>query len=138
METIPNEVCTYSYMAKTEDSVAKTVEVGFDKQCMTQMVTVCQPSPGYGYHSYGHQYCKEVSQETCYNVPKVMPLDVPVMLTYPEPMKTCVDRPILLPRVECEDMTEKKCETMLAAPACQYVELSLPKQVCVELVYGHS
>ena len=46
METIPNEVCTYSYMAKTEDSVAKTVEVGFDKQCMTQMVTVCQPSPG--------------------------------------------------------------------------------------------
>ena len=42
---------------------------------------------GYGYHSYGHQYCKEVSQETCYNVPKVMPVDVPVMVTYPEPMK---------------------------------------------------
>ena len=42
---------------------------------------------GYGYHSYGQQYCKEVSQETCYNVPKVMPVDVPVMVTYPEPMK---------------------------------------------------
>ena len=109
---------------------------------------------GYGYHSYGHQYCKEVAQETCYNVPMVMPLQVPVMITYPEPMKNCVNKPISLPRVTCEDITEKKCimvpeimediemvdkcETMLAAPNCQMVELSLPKQVCVELVYGHA
>ena len=46
VETVPNEVCTYTYMAHTEDSIAKTVEVGFEKDCMTQMVTVCQPSPG--------------------------------------------------------------------------------------------
>ena len=31
-----------------------------------------------------------------------------------------------------------KCETVLAAPSCQMVELTLPKQVCIELVYGHS
>merc|ERR1712025_1130717 len=102
------------------------------------MVTVCQPKAGYGYHAYGHQYCKEVAQETC----------------YPEPMKNCVNKPISLPRVTCEDITERKCimvpeimediemvdkcETMLAAPNCQMVELSLPKQVCVELVYGHA
>jgi len=154
METIPNEICTYSYMAHTEDTVAKTVEISFEKECMTQMVTVCQPKAGYGYHSYGHQYCKEVSQETCYNKPMVMPMDVPVMVTYPEPMKTCMDKPIMLPRVSCEDIMEEKCimvpetmddiemvekcETMLSAPSCQMLELSLPKQVCTELVYGHS
>merc|ERR1712150_123149 len=73
------------------------------------MVTVCQPKAGYGYHSYGHQYCKEVSQETCYNKPMVMPMDVPVMVTYPEPMKSCMDKPIMLPRVSCEDIMEEKC-----------------------------
>merc|ERR1711936_948374 len=154
METIPNEICTYSYMAHTEDTVAKTVEISFEKECMTQMVTVCQPQAGYGYHSYGHQYCKEVSQETCYNKPMVMPLDVPVMVTYPEPMKTCMDKPIMLPRVSCEDIVEEKCimvpetmddiemvekcETVISAPSCQMLELSLPKQVCTELVYGAS
>ena len=53
---------------------------------------------GYGYHSYGHQYCKEVSQETCYNVPVVTPLEVAVMLTFPQPMRECMDKPISLPR----------------------------------------
>ena len=68
--------------------------------------------------------------------------------------KECVNKPITLPRVTCEDIMEKKCivvpeimddiemvekcETMLAAPKCQILELSLPKQVCVELVYGQS
>merc|ERR1712128_166678 len=69
IEEIDNEVCTYSYQPKTEATTAKTVEVSFEKQCDTQMVSICQPTPGYGYHSYGHNYCKEVAQETCYNVP---------------------------------------------------------------------
>merc|ERR1712201_11413 len=58
IEEIDNEVCTYSYQPKTEATTAKTVGVSFEKQCDTQMVTVCQPTPGYGYHSYGHNYCK--------------------------------------------------------------------------------
>jgi len=152
-ELVANEVCTYSYMAHTQDSTATTVEVTFKKECMAQMVTVCQPGPGYGYHSYGHQYCKEVSQETCYNVPVVAPLEVAVMLTFPQPMRECMDKPISLPRVTCEDITERKCisvpelmedtevvdkcETVeAAAPSCTMLELELPKQVCKELVYG--
>ena len=154
MEIIPNEICTYTYMSKTEDTVARTVKVSFAKECLTQMVTVCQLSKGYGYHSYGHQHCKEVSQETCYNVPIVKPVEEPVMVSYPEPVKKCADKSISLPRITCEDIIEKKCimvpetmddkemvekcETVLAAPACQMVDLTLPKQVCVQLVYGQA
>merc|ERR1719288_309376 len=154
IEVIPNEICTYHYEQKTEETTAKTVEVTFEKQCDTQMVTVCQPTPGYGYHSYGHNYCKEVAQETCYNVPVVTPVFPPVTVAYPEPIKTCVDKPISLPRISCEDLVENKCITVpeveddvaviekcitqLGAPDCSTVELTLPKQVCKEINYGYA
>ena len=159
IEEIDNEICTYSYQARKEDTTAKTVEVTFKKECKVQMVTVCQPAPqGYGHggygHGYGHNYCQEVAQETCYNVPVVTVVEPPVEVAYPEPIKTCVNKPISLVRISCEDLTAEKCITVpeveeateasekcitqLAAPACQNVELTLPKQVCVELVYGHA
>merc|ERR1719166_260102 len=162
IEEIPQEICTYGYQKKYEDTTAKTVEVAFRKETQVQMVTVCQPGHqgyghhghhGYGYGGYG-KYCKEVAQETAYNVPVVSPVDVAVKVAYPEPFKTCVNKPISLPRVSCEDLSEErtitvpevedatetvaKCQTQLAAPACQKVELTLPKQVCVELVYGYA
>merc|ERR1711935_1163219 len=71
VEVIDNEICVYSYAQKVVATTAKTVTVPFARECNTQMVTVCQPTPGYGYHQYGHNYCKEVAQETCYNVPVV-------------------------------------------------------------------
>merc|ERR1712200_372107 len=131
IEEIDNEVCTYSYQPKTESTTAKTVEISFKKECETQMVTVCQPQGyGYGHQGYGHNYCKEVAQETC------------------------VNEPISLPRISCEDLTEEKCVTVpevedvteaaekcvtgLTDPACQAVELTLPKQVCVEINYGYA
>ena len=114
----------------------------------------CQPTPGYGYNSYGHNYCKEVAQETCHNVLVVTPVEPAVEVAYPEPIKTCVNKPISLPRISCEDLTEEKCIifrevedstvtsekciTQLAAPACQTVDLTLPKQVCKEINYGYA
>ena len=56
VEVIPNEICVYSYQQKVVNTTAKTVEIPYEKQCDTQMVTVYQPTPGYGYHSYGHNY----------------------------------------------------------------------------------
>jgi len=154
VSVIDNEICTYSYQQKTEATTAKTVEVPYKKECDTQMVTVCQPTPGYGYHSYGHNYCKEVAQETCYNVPVVTPVEPAVEVAYPEPIKTCVNKPINLIVISCEDLTEEKCITVpevkddieveekcitqLAAPACQTVDLTLPKQVCKEINYGYA
>jgi len=173
-ETIDNEVCTYSYQDQTQATTAKTAEVTFEKQCSTQMVTVCQPAQyGYGHHGYGkrdaeaadkdvekrdagygNNLCKEVAQETCYNVPIVTEVNPPVEVVFPTPVKTCVNKPLALPRISCENLSEEKCITVpkveddaesvekcvtsLAAPACQQVELTLPKQVCVELVYGYA
>merc|ERR1712072_1479581 len=161
-EVIPQEICTYKYQQKTEDTVATTVEVTFAKKEDVQMVTVCAPGGhhgGYGHGGYGGyggygKYCKEVAQTTQYNVPVVTPVDLPVVVAYPEPIKVCVDKPISLPRVTCEDIVStkcitvpevedavesvEKCDVQLAAPACSNVELTLPKQVCVELVYGYA
>merc|ERR1712045_595089 len=152
IQVIDNEICTYSYQQKSEDTTAKTVAVTFEKICDVQMVTVCQPTPGYGYHSYGHNYCKEVAQETCYNTPVVTPVEPAVTVAYPEPIKTCVNKPIDLPVISCEDIVSEtcitvpeveegvavveKCVTAIAAPACSTVELPLPKQVCKEINYG--
>merc|ERR1712025_632931 len=138
VEVIPNEICVYSYNQRVVDTTAKTVEVPFKKECDTQMVTVCQPTPGYGYHSYGHNYCKEVAQETCYNVPVVTVVEPAVQVAYPEPQKSCVNKPIDLIRISCEDLTAEKCITQLAAPSCQNIDLTLPKQVCKELNYGYA
>jgi hypothetical protein len=161
---IPNEVCSYSYEPKSEDTTGKTVEVAFNLESKTSMVTVCAPqAPAYGgygghhgggYGGYGHQYCNEVAQTTQYNVPSVPIVEPPVTVVYPEPKKTCVDKPISLPVVACEDIVENKCIQVpaieessvsvakctygLGEPACQKVELTLPKQVCVELVYGYA
>jgi len=162
IEEIPNEICTYSYRQKTVGTTAQTVEVSFKKEENVQMVTVCQPGHhghGYGHGGYGGyggygKYCKEVAQTTQYNVPVVTPVDVAVDVAFPEPIKTCVNKPIKLPRVSCADLSEEKCitvpevmdavesvekcDTQLAAPDCNKVELTLPKQVCIELVYGYA
>ena len=72
-ETIDNEICVYEYQPEDRAATAKTVKVTFDKECKTQMVTVCDPAYA-SYHGYHHGYgahCKEVKQTTCYNTPKV-------------------------------------------------------------------
>ena len=153
IQVVPQEVCTYKYEQKTEDTTAKTVEVTYEKVNNVQMITVCQAG-GYGPYGPTPHYCQEVAQETAYNVPIVTPVDVAVTVAYPEPQKVCVDKPISLPVVSCADITEEKtikvptvedsevtvpeCKAQLGAPACQNVELTLPKQVCKELVYGHA
>ena len=87
-------------------------------------------------------------------MPVVTIVEPPVDVTFPEPVKACVNKPIALPRISCEDLSEEKCitvpkveddveemdkcVTVLADSDCQAVELTLPKQSCVELVYGYA
>merc|ERR1712141_732563 len=129
IEVIPNEVCVYEYEQASEQT--------FEAE---------------GHHSDAKTV--EVAQTTQYNVPTVPAVDVDVKVAYPAPKKVCVDKPIDLPRVTCEDLSEEKCIQVpeieessvtvdkctyaLGKAACQAIELTLPKQVCVELVYGYA
>ena len=103
------------------------------------------------YHTYGHNYCKDVAQETWYSVPVLTVVEPTVAVIYPEPIRTCVNKPISPPSArtseekcitvhEIEVVSEafEKCVTSLTDPACQAVELTLPKQVCKEINYGYA
>ena len=125
IEVVPNEVCTFSYEQETEDTTSKTGEVTFERV---------------------------VAKENTYNVPAVTPVDVPVTVAYSSLVKTCVDKPINLPIVTCNDISEErtiqvpsvrddavvvcKCSAGLGEPACSKVELTLPKQACEEIFYN--
>merc|ERR1711910_146174 len=122
VEVIDNEICVYSYSQKVVPTTAKTVTVPFKRECNTQMVTVCQPTPGYGYHQYGHNYCKEGAQK---------PIDLIRISCEDLTEEKCITVPEVMDDIELEE----KCITQLAAPACQTVELTLPKQVCKEINY---
>jgi len=153
-EEIEEEVCVHTYQSKAEDTMATTYAVSFRQECQTQTVTVCQPSAGSGYYSYGQQDCTEEEQKTCYKVPMVMPRQETVTVSYPEPVEECMQKTIIIPKVTCEDVTEKRCvmvpeimddmemveicEVTLGPPSCQAMEVVLPKQVCKELVYGQT
>jgi len=106
-------------------------------------------------HGYGYgKHCKEVAQTTTYSVPKVTVVEPAVTVSYPVPSFPCEDKPIDLPVIQCADLEEErtimiptvvdseviidKCVSTLGAPKCNGVELTLPKQVCKELNFGHT
>merc|ERR1712025_948800 len=154
VEAVPNEICVYAYQAKEVPTEAKTVAVVYTTPCTTQMVTVCEP--GYQpYGGYGHDvHCKEVAEETCYNAPTLEDDIQPQTVQFPEPIKQCVNKPIDLVVVSCEDLVEEKCiivpevevseethevcRTELGEPDCNTVTLDLPKERCIEIVYGYA
>ncbi|XP_023328541.1 protein piccolo [Eurytemora carolleeae] len=151
-------LCSIKYESKPRTAEGTLVEVGFEKECNKQMVTVCEPTyprhHGYSYQQGSYQHCKEIAQETCYNIPSVHPKPTQVEVQVPEPVQDCGPRKVVLPSIECEDITEEKCVSVpaiepadvqaeqctvqIGPPECNPIELILPKQVCVELVYGHA
>ena len=71
-ETIPSEICVFDYKPKDITAQAKTVKVHFKKICEKQMVTVCDTNYPHGFQFPSFEaHCRELEQETCYNVPKV-------------------------------------------------------------------
>jgi len=157
-EEVTVNVCTITYSPAPVQAEATLVEVTFKKECNKQMVTVCQPQSGYQSHGYGgynkgsYQHCKEIAQETCYNKPSTVPKSEPVTLMVPTPSQDCGPQQITIPTVQCEDITEESCVQLpgveetdiqaqqctvpLGGPKCDQMELTLPLQVCRELVYG--
>ena len=104
-------------------------------------------------HGYGYgQHCKEVAQTTTYQVPKATVVEPPVTVEYPEAKEICRKEEIQLPVIQCAVLEEEKtimvptvedseveiekCVSVLGAPDCKGVELTLPKQACKELNFG--
>merc|ERR1711971_771427 len=79
---------------------------------------------------------------------------VQVEITLPEPVQRYQRRQVVIPTIQCEDLSERSCvklpnaeETTLDVtacipvvdkPKCDKVELVLPKQICRELLYGYA
>merc|ERR1712200_101127 len=73
-----------------------------------------------------------------------------ITLDTPVPEKMCENRPVMLPRVKCEEVVEKrcfqlpsadldsttleKCSTQLGSPKCRQVPVKLPRQVCSRVI----
>jgi len=153
VSVVANEICVYTYGPKEVDTTAKTVSVVYSTPCTVQMVTVCDP--GYQAYGYGHEvHCKEVGQETCYNEPALVDDIQPQSVIFPEPSEVCVQKPIDLVVVSCEDIVTEKCiivpeiedgtevlqvcKPQLGEPDCQDIVLELPKERCIEIVYGYA
>ena len=92
LESQTVRVCLVGYQDKKDLVEATTVEVKFSKACSKQMVTVCQPQPSHQYNQHTVQHCKEVAQETCYNVPNLEQKKINVEITLPEPVEKCETR----------------------------------------------
>ena len=81
----------------------------YSKECMEQMVTVCQP--GYGGYGGYHSKCKELAQETCYNKPSTAPRQEEVTLMVPTPSQECSPMQVQIPTINCEEVTEERLYT---------------------------
>merc|ERR1712025_151674 len=147
-EIIEGEICTASYSTKKQPAQLQSAEVTVTQNCQASYSTVCQANSAYGYHSYGpHKYCKDVPQQSCYQVPKVGPVSQQTEMSAPEPSTSCKKVSISVPKVTCEDVVTNKCVQVpqieeqqvetdkcevapSSTPSCKTVNLSLPKTVC--------
>jgi len=136
-ESVDNELCYYTYTDGQVEGEVKSVDVAYDLKC--------EDAPSH----YGHGYGKDQSK-VCYNKPKLSPATSSITLETPVPEKQCENRPVMLPRVKCEEVVEKrcfqlpsadldsttleKCSTQLGAPNCRQVPVKLPRQVCSRVI----
>lgn len=141
IEDLNVDVCSYSYTTEDVQATAKVADVKYSKRCETTLVSKCNQVD---------TDCKDIPQETCYNSPSVKSKDMQVTLSIPKPEKKCDIMKISAPKVNCRDLQEErcfvkvtmkekvekveKCISKLGKPKCENIKLSLPKQVCKELV----
>ena len=57
---------------------------------------------------------------------------VNVVCELPQSEKRCIQ----VPEVEEDLQTVEKCQPVVSDPICRRIELTLPKQVCQDIVYG--
>jgi hypothetical protein len=75
-------------------------------------------NPKYGYGSYTH--CKEIEQETCYNLPVVKNEEIEVKLAFPEANRKCEKMTVTVPKITCEDEVMTYCFVYIFSFLCYF------------------
>ena len=50
-----------------------------------------------------------LSRHECQQLPELVPVVKPVSVKLPQPEETCIIKQVLLPRVECQQVKERRC-----------------------------
>ena len=151
---VEQSVCRYHYQYRLQEAGVEAVEVTYEKECRDQSVTVCDPH--YLQHLQ-HQHCRDISQQTCHLRPQVKRSHEMVEVRYPEPVLTCGQQTVRLPRIQCQVRVRETClsqpalhhteETVASCGSqaqpgqpggetCRRARLSLPTQTCRERDFG--
>jgi len=145
-EVVNNEVCATYYEQRRVDAEIKTVTAKFEKVCKDEAICVAPPpAAAYGYQ--GPAECAKEYRHVCYKEPILIPLTKKVSIMLPYPLEKCVTYPILLPRISCTQVEDKKCMAVprvrkgllltvnkcsvnFGDPECSETVLTLPRQGC--------
>merc|ERR1712106_197648 len=148
-EIVDNEVCAYSFTLVPVETEAKLVDVKWEKSCADDTVCLNPHHASGGYAAPTH--CVEDYRHVCHLSPALYPVIKKVVIKLPKPVETCINKQVLLPRLDCDQVHERrcmlaprtqpgptikldKCSVVVGEPACSYTVLQLPRQGCLQKI----
>jgi len=143
------DVCAVAYKLVQVAAEAKLVDVIWEKSCLEEKVECVGSAPGYGAPTA--YSCPEKIKVVCQQNPVLAPVVAPINIKLPKPVNTCITKEIVLPRVKCQKVSEKrcnhvpkvvpgesilleKCSVSVEGESCAEAVLQLPRQACVASV----
>merc|ERR1711887_24892 len=146
-DIVNNEVCAYSFTLVPVETEAKLVDVKWEKSCTEDTICVNPHHKPGGYAAPTH--CTEEIGHVCYLSPVLYPVIKKVVIKLPKPVETCINKQVLLPRLECQKVYERrcmlvprthpgptvkldKCSIVVGDPTCTDTVLQLPRQGCLQ------
>jgi len=148
-EISDSEVCAYSFTLIPVETEAKLVDVKWEKSCADDTICVNPHHAVGGYAAPTH--CVEEYRHVCHLSPVLYPVIKKVVIKLPQPVETCINKQVLLPRVECDQVHERrcmlvprthpgpnikldKCSVVVGDQACSDTILQLPRQACPQKI----
>merc|ERR1712215_532301 len=146
-DIVDNEVCAYSFTLVPVETEAKLVDVKWEKSCTEDTICVNPHHTPGGYAAPTH--CVEEYRHVCYLSPILYPVIKKIVIKLPKPVETCINKQVLLPRLECDKVHERrcmlvprthpgptvkldKCSIVVGDPTCTDTVLQLPRQGCLQ------
>merc|ERR550517_1675660 len=93
------EVCATRLTMISQEAEARVVSAVWREECEEERT--CLPGPGY--------HCAESVRHVCSQTPALVPVTRTVSLKLPQPVQTCIIKQVLLPRIQCQQVKERRC-----------------------------